>query len=85
MPETLYKLRCPYCGRKHAVPETYIGRVVLCQPCGKNFKVEAEPEQPQVLPDPDPPTMKMKIDPSDSELIDVDFWDKLGTIEEEDI
>ncbi|MBI1374784.1 MAG: hypothetical protein GC159_18850 [Phycisphaera sp.] len=101
-----FKVKCPHCGKKHAIPQQFVGKVVLCQPCGQNFLVEAPPAPPPKPPKPiisigsevdddlariltpevdraNSPGSTQNLDASDSELIDLDTWDKLGTIEEE--
>ncbi|MBI1372580.1 MAG: hypothetical protein GC159_07440 [Phycisphaera sp.] len=46
MSEIYVKVVCPQCSKKHAIPTTYIGKVVLCQPCGKRFRVNEPHEEP---------------------------------------
>jgi len=46
MSETFFKVVCPKCSKKHAVPANYVGKVVLCQPCGKRFRVNEPKADP---------------------------------------
>jgi len=94
---TTFKVRCPFCSQKHAIPAQFVGKVVLCQPCGKSFLVEADPNPPAPKPAPAKAAttldeleldktrkdLHIELDPSESELVDLDAWDKIGTIEEE--
>jgi len=63
---TVFKVRCPHCSKKHAIPPAFVGKVVLCQPCGGNFLVESNESSPKET------AVLEGFDPRSTHLIDVD-------------
>jgi len=75
MSETLvFKVVCPHCQKKHAIPAMYVGKVVLCQICNHNFLVEGKPDTPVSTRS---HAKREGFDPEASDLIDLSSADSI--------
>jgi len=40
-----YKVVCPSCSQRHAIPQSFLGRMLRCRPCGHKFNVQPPAEK----------------------------------------
>lgn len=52
------KTECPHCGQHYEVDQEYADQIVECVSCGQEFVVEILPEQANITPPPEPPSMQ---------------------------